>query len=324
MHLESHQPIDSRQLRAFVALARTGSFTLAARELFLSQSAVSHSMKALERDVGCRLFDRVGRKVLLTQAGETLLYSAEKVMKEMGEARRALQSLGKWGSKRLRIGASTTACQYILPKVLRGFKDQFPNSLITIEPANTGQSLELLRNNRVDLALTLEPAAEDAFEFRPLFSDSLVLLVSPAHPWARAGRVRREEIPKQNYILYKRESYTFRLIEGYFREEKMVLNTVMDLGSMEAIKELVKLGLGVSILAPWIAQEELKEGSLVALAPGKRKLQRHWGILHWRQRRLNLPEETFIRLCGEVTAELSQPGRPEVTAETQVESQPDC
>ena len=90
-------PIDSRQLRAFAALSRTGSFTLAAKELFLSQSAVSHSMKALETDVGCRLFDRVGKKVLLTQAGEALLHHTEKILQEMAAARAGLEQLGKWG-----------------------------------------------------------------------------------------------------------------------------------------------------------------------------------------------------------------------------------
>src|SRR5437868_13164763 len=113
-----NQPLNSRQLRAFVTLVRTGSFTLAAKELYLSQSAVSHSMKALEQDVGCRLLDRVGKTVLLTQAGEQLLQRTEKILREMGEARQELHHLSKWGKGRLRIGASTTACQHILPAVL--------------------------------------------------------------------------------------------------------------------------------------------------------------------------------------------------------------
>src|SRR5882762_2824663 len=112
-----NHPLDSRQLRAFATLARTGSFTLAAKELYLSQSAVSHSMKALEQDVGCRLLDRMGKKVMLTQAGEHLLQHAEKILQEMSSARASLEQLGKWGHGRLRIGASTTACHYILPTV---------------------------------------------------------------------------------------------------------------------------------------------------------------------------------------------------------------
>src|SRR5436305_4592117 len=100
-------PFDLRQLRAFCVLARTGSFTAAARELHLTQSGVSHSMKALERDIGCRLLDRLGKKVLLTQAGEQLLQHAAKILQEMDNARQSLAHLGKWGRGRLRLGAST-------------------------------------------------------------------------------------------------------------------------------------------------------------------------------------------------------------------------
>jgi len=112
-------PLDSRQLRAFCVLARTGSFTETARELHLTQSGISHSMKALEGDVGCRLLDRLGKKVLLTQAGEQLLQHAQKILQEMESAREMLGRLGKWGRGRLRLGASTTACQHLIPTVLR-------------------------------------------------------------------------------------------------------------------------------------------------------------------------------------------------------------
>ena len=116
--------------------------------------------------------------------------------------------------------------------------------------------------------------------------------------------MERAEIPRQNYILYSKHSITFRLIEDYFRREEMVLNTVIEVGSMEATKELVKLGIGVSILAPWIAQKEIEEGSLVALPLGRKKLPRRWGILHWRGKRLTLAEETFVGLCESATMPL--------------------
>jgi len=298
-------PLDTRQLRAFVTLAKTASFTLAAKELYLSQSAVSHSMKALETAVGCRLFDRLGKKVLLTQAGETLLHHAEKILQEMTQARVSLEQLGKWGHGRLRIGASTTACQYILPAVLREFKESFSKSMIMIEPGDTLEAVEALRKNRIDLALTLEPRGEEQLEFHPLFTDELAFLIGPMHPWARQGHAVREEIPKQSYILYNKNSYTFRLVQEYFHHEDMVLNTVIELGSMEAIKELVKLGLGVSIVAPWIVQKELQERSLMSLPLGKRKLKRNWGILYWRGRRLSLAEETFVGLCKSVTEDIT-------------------
>ena len=130
-------PLDSRQLRSFAVLARTGSFTQTARELHLTQSGVSHAMKALERDVGCRLFDRVGKKAVLTLAGEQLLHHSSKILTEMANARESLGQMGKWGRGRLRLGVSTTACQHLIPPVLREFKESFPDHVITIHPGDT-------------------------------------------------------------------------------------------------------------------------------------------------------------------------------------------
>jgi len=290
-------PLDSRQIRAFCVLARTGSFTQTARELHLTQSGISHSMKALERETGCRLLDRLGKKVVLTQAGEQLLHHATKILQEMENAQDALTHLGKWGRGRLRIGASTTACQYIIPPVLREFKESFPDHVIALETSDTPGLATALLRQRIDLALSLEVEKESQLEFHPLFTDELHFIVSALHPWAQAGRVERADIPRQSYIQYSKNSVTFRLIEDYFRREQIVLNTVIEVGSMEATKELVKLGLGVSILAPWVARKEIEEGSVVALPMGRRKLQRRWGILNWRGRRLNLAEETFVGLC---------------------------
>lgn len=298
------QPLDSRQLRAFSILARTGSFTATAQELHLSQSAISHAMKALEQEIGCRLLDRMGKTVVLNQAGEQLLVHVEKVLQEMDTARAELGRLGKWGSSRLRIGASTTACQHVLPAVLREFKESFPQCAISIEPGDTPEMIDALRAHRIDLAVNLEPRREEPLEFRPLFADELVFITSPLHPWAQASKVVRDEIPRQHYILYGKGSYTFQMIERYFREEQIVLHSLLDLGNMEAIKELVKLGLGVSILAPWTARKELGEKSLVALPLGRRKLKRRWGVLHWRGRRLSLAEETFVGLCESVCAKI--------------------
>jgi len=212
-------------------------------------------------------------------------------------ARDSLTNLGKWGRGRLRIGSSITACQYVIPAVLREFKESFPEHAITIEPGDTRDLVDSLLHRRVDLALCIEPAKENQLESHRLFTDELVFIVSAMHPWAQSKKVVRAEIPRQNYILYRKSSVTSTLIEDYFREEDVVLNTVIEVGSMEATKELVKLGLGISILAPWIARKELEEGSLVQLPLGRRTLSRHWSILHWQNKRLNLAEETFIGLC---------------------------
>ena len=300
-----NDPFDNRQLRTFAVLARLGSFTQAARELHITQSGVSHAMKALEADSGCRLLDKVGKKVLLTQAGEQLLQHAEKILEENEKARESLAQLGKWGRGRLRLGATTTACQHLIPAVLREFKESFPEHVITIEPGDSPQLADAVLSQRIDLAVSLEIDKEPRLDFHPLFTDELQFIVSALHPWARNGKVERSDIPRQNYILYNKQSVTFRLIERYFQREAMVLNKMIEVGSMEATKELVKIGLGVSIIAPWIARKELEERSVVALPLGRRKLQRRWGVIQWHGKRLSLAEETFIGLCRHASAMLA-------------------
>jgi LysR family transcriptional regulator, low CO2-responsive transcriptional regulator len=210
--------------------------------------------------------------------------------------------LSQWGQSRLRVCASTTACQYILPDVIRDFQKTFPKVQLNIEPGDTTEAVDLLDQRSIDCAICLEPNREERFEFRPLFSDELLFLVGAEHPWARQGRVERNEIPDQNYVLYNKGTYTFELIEKYFRDEHISLNTVIELRSMEAIKELVKAGIGISILAPWVAETEMAERSLSAFPLGKRKLKRQWGVLHWRNPNLPLPLTQFVEACSRACA----------------------
>ena len=298
---------DTRQLLAFAELARLGSFTQAAHELNLTQSAVSHAIKSLEEQAGCRLFERSGRRVTVTQAGEQLQRHVGKILAEMKAARTGLEELSRWGHGRLRIGASTTACQYILPGVLREFKQSFPRCIISIEPGDHGQQMELLQQNQIDLALMLEPATKSELVFVPLFIDEMRFLLAPVHPWVRAGQMQRENFQDQTLILYNQTSYTFRLVKDYFRAEELPLANFLELASMEAIKELVKVGLGIGVLAPWVARAELESGALVSLPLGKRKLRRKWGVAYLRGRRLSLGEETFVGLCQTVTEEFTHP-----------------
>jgi len=302
-------------------LAHMGSFTKAAKKLSLTQSAVSHAMKALEEDLGCRLLDRVGKKVLLTQAGEQFHERAEKIFSEMVLARSEMNKLVEWGHGRLRVGAPAAACQYILPPVLREFQKQFPKCHLTINPGNSPDIMESLRNNKIDVAVTWAAASDSNVQFIPLFDDELVFMVSPDHSWAQARRIKRSEVPRQQYILFNastswqrsqspspsfsRYSGIYEQIENHFKNEGVTIKSVIDVGSMSAIKELVKLGLGITILPAWVAQDELKDKSLVALPLGRRKLKRQWGVLHWKGRSIAWAEDTFIRLCQEGAVEFA-------------------
>ena len=130
-------PLDSRQLRAFCVLARTGSFTQTARELHLTQSGISHSMKALEDDIGCRLLDRLGKKVVLTQAGEQLLQHAKRILQEMETARESLAHLGKWGRGRLRSAPAPPPASISSRRCCASSRKVFPTTPSRIEPGDT-------------------------------------------------------------------------------------------------------------------------------------------------------------------------------------------
>jgi LysR family transcriptional regulator, low CO2-responsive transcriptional regulator len=299
--------VDSRQLQAFVAVARRGSFTLAAEDLHLTQSAISHAIKVLEGDLGCSLMDRGGRRVHLTEAGERLLRHAENILREMDAVRTDLDAHSGLGRSHLRIGTSTTACQLILPQVIRQFRLSHPDCTIQLEPGDLGRQLELLRAGEADLAIGLEvpSPAGDGLAFVPLLDDELQFFVAPSHPWSKLGFIPREAIANQTLILYDRTSYTYRLMTEYFREEKVLLNKFIELSSMDAMMEVAKLGLGAAIMSPWIVRAEIKAGNLVALPLGRRKLRLRWAVAHWKGRRLAQVEETFIRICTTVAQSLN-------------------
>lgn len=302
----SAQPLGSRQLLAFTTLARTRSFTQAGRELYLTQSAISHAVKALEDDLGCRLVDRLDKEIHLTPAGEHLLHHAEKILQDMGVAREAIKQLGRWGRGRLRIAASESIRQCVLPGVLMAFQKDFPQWPFSVEPADTQTSVELIRQNRVDLAVVIAPSQAEAVDIVPLFSDELAWIVAPGHPWVTRGTAPRAEIPAQQFVFNSARSYTYRLLEKYLARESLPLKHVLELGSLEALKETVQRGLGVTALAPWTVRKELTEKKLVAVPLGKRKLRRNWCLLRSLDRKSALAEETFVRLCGEAAVELNK------------------
>ncbi len=293
------QSLDTRQLRAFISLARSGSFTQAGRELHLTQSAISHAIKAIETDLACQLFHRQGKSVHLTHHGRELLPYAETILQAMNQARASLGALDKNPRGRLSIGCTPAASQFILPTVFREFKESFPQYDIRVMPGETPQTIERLLNNEVDLAVTLRPADVSRLECHGIFEDELEFLVSPLHPWAsKAPKIK--DASGQTFIVSSRNSLNFILIQEFFLKQGVRLQHFIELGSSEAIKELAKLGLGIAIAARWIARSEIEAGQLIPVPLPKAKLRRRWVTSSLKGRPLNLAERTFVGLCEEV------------------------
>lgn len=297
---------DLRQLRAFVAVADEGSFTLAAKKLSLTQSAVSHSMRALEEGLGCRLLTRLGKKTVVTGEGEVFLGRCRRILGELELAGRELDGLRRWGQGRIRIGAPHSLCQFLLPTVLREFRDCFPRCEPTIEAGDTAQLLERLREHELDVVLGMKSGGKSGIASQSMFRDRMAFMVPPVHAWVEEGGAPTDAMESTQFIIYGRSTETHRLIEEHFGAIGARPRAPLVLGDMEAIKEMSKIGIGVGILAPWVARRELEEGSLVALPTGDPPIEREWAVFWNEDRPLSLIEETFSGIAAMVGEQLGE------------------
>ena len=289
--------MDTRLLKMFCAVADSGSLVKAAGKLHLTSSALSHGLKGLETELGCRLFERVGKKLLLNQAGEQLLAQVRPALSALDAAAESVKRLSQWGQTRLRVGAPASACQHIVPGVIREMKKTYPQLQMQVGSGDTPELVERLQDNQLDLVLGIAPPNPNGLESRAVFRDEMMLVFAPSHPWAAGRPVNTEDLRKQSFILYQRTTSTSQMVEDYFERLNIAPSTMMEIGSIEAIKELVKLNLGVSVLAPWTAHAELAKRALrMRPLPGQ-SLRRNWVMLSLAGRRLSLAEETFCRLC---------------------------
>ncbi len=299
-----NEPLDSRQLKAFVILAKTGSYTQTARQLSVTHSAISHSMRALESAAGCRLLSRMNKRVILTEAGEALLHHAWQVLEEMDRARATLNTLNKWGYWRLRLAAEPDLLDCFLTGVLAKFHHEFPRVLINFDRLNSGEARAAIEGNRADLALGEKSAADERFEFVALFADRFQVVVDRTHPWAAAGGIPRSELPQAPCILHRGLPESRRLLEAHLAGDSVALNTVAEIDSLETIKALLKQPPAFSLLPAWAVKREVAAGALVNLPFGRRPLLQTWGFSHWRGRALNHAEATFLKLCRSAVAAL--------------------
>jgi len=295
---------DVHQLKVFVAVAENLSFTRAAESLYLTQSAVSHQIAKLEQQLGVALLLRQGRAVSLTAVGQSLLTHARRVFAALEDAAAAVRQAARPDAGRLRIGATSTACQYLIPEALREFRECFPGYSLSILPGDSPVVAERLTEGSIDLAVMIRHERRSRMVYHHLFTDELGMLVSPLHPWAKSGKVDRQQLGEQRLVHYSRNSATFRLVDRYFARMRAPLHDPIELGSMEAIKELVKLGLGVSVVARWIARSEIAERSLVWLPLPGGRLKRSWCIATPSGKKLSVAEQTFIGLCQDAAGAL--------------------
>lgn len=296
-----HKPLDSKLLLNFHQIAAKQSLRQAAKTLNLTTSAVSHSLKRLEEDLGCKLFERDTRKITLTYAGQRLQKMTSHVLGELTQMRNLVSEWGDARQKSIRIGVSPIACQHILPIALRELKESFPAMNVQIRTGTSYQLHNDLIEEQVDLVICPSNKDNDKLKYVPLGKDYLEFVVNPLHPWALKGSVDIELIHLERIIVTDSDSYTFDLINNYLRTYQQTLNPFIEISNEDVIKRLVELNIGIGILPNWAIENELSVGRLKSFSLKRKKLTRFWALAHRKSHGLTFPECMLAGLVGSIS-----------------------
>jgi len=247
------------RLKVFQSVARNLSFTKASNELFISQPAITKHIKELESEFEVKLFNRAGNKIALTEAGTILFTYSEQISALHNELKFALSRLNGATEGALRVGASTTISQYIIPPMLAKFHDRFPDVNLSLISGNTDFIEQQLLKNEIDFGIVEGKPTNSDLRYSPFLSDELLVFTS-AHNSAISAAVSVDEFVKLPLVLRERGSGTLEIIENKLQEKKISpgkLNVLMYLGSTEAIKSYIKTGEGAGIVSRFAIAQEL-------------------------------------------------------------------
>ncbi len=258
--------LDAHQLNIFLVAAELENFSQAARHLNLSQPSVSAQIQSLERRLGIQLFHRSGRHISLTEAGQALLPLAREMVHYSIHIEETMASLTGDVFGRLKLGCSTAAGKYILPRLTARFLDQHPKVQVTCGVTTRRAALEALLDGTIHLAVSSAREFGKKIEYYPFTTDQVVLVVPFDHPWAAQGQIEPQELLTEKFILREETAGTRRTLEqglakhGIFVDQ---LQTVMVMGNSEALRTAVEEKIGVSFISRLVASAGISLGQIV-------------------------------------------------------------
>ncbi|MGH8137264.1 MAG: LysR substrate-binding domain-containing protein [Steroidobacteraceae bacterium] len=275
-----------RQMKVFAAVARHLSFTRAARELHLTQPAVSQQVKLLEQEVGLPLFEKIGRRVQLAPAGEELLRYARQAIELLREATESLAAMR--GLKRgvLKLGAVSTA-KYFAPSLLSAFTPAYPEVTIKFGVGNREDIIKQMAANEIDLVIMGRPPRELDTIAEPFAKHPLIIIAPPEHPLAAKRRIQLKQLAAQQFLIREEGSGTRASMEHVFRERHVPFRVSMEVSSNETIKQAVMAGMGISFISAHTVGLELAARKLVSLDVVGLPIVRDWYVIHLREKRLS-------------------------------------
>jgi DNA-binding transcriptional LysR family regulator len=292
--------MDYDQLASFLEVAKLQSFSLAAEKLFRTQPAISAQIRLLEQECGEKLFDRGGKKVALTPAGEILHRYATQMLNLHKEALQSIAELNKTPRGKLYIGANEATCLYVLPKTFAKFKQQYPLVQISIYRNFSHKILQKVHEGAVDLGIVTLPQNAENMEIIPVFRDEVQVVVPKDHVLAKKRSVTVEEFSHYPLILPK-TGHTRVMLDRMLRDYRNNIQISMELASVETIKKFVGAGLGISLISRTYAQPEVAAGVLKLVPLEGQTLYRELGLIYRRDRHHSLPAKVFIEVVREST-----------------------
>ena len=268
-------PLDSAKLQTFMTIVQEGGFTKAAERLNLTQPTVSQQIAVLERHIGAALFDRQPRRLRLTEAGETLLRYAERILALSEEALHSTREAADLAQRTIRLGVGHTLAIYLLPDLLRQLRERHPAVETRIQVGNTADLLTATADGQVDLALVGSPADQPQLTITPFMDDELVVIIPPDDPWRDRSGVTPADLRTRPLLTRERGSALHASVRAMLGDEHLDSPQVIILGETEAIKRSVEAGLGIALVQGIAIQRETAQGFLHAIplldAPNQRR-----------------------------------------------------
>lgn len=271
--------MELQQLRTFLEVGRRGNFTAAARVLHRTQPAISASIRGLERELGHRLFVRRRRGVVPTEVGLRLLRRAEDWLREMEGTIEEVRTWGGLERGHLRLGTTDIPATHWLPPLLRSFLRRYPGIQLTVNVEGSQTLVEQVLRGDLELALVTLPVGQEDLEVRPLHSEPLVVVAPKRHALSGKRHASLERLSREPLILHKPDSVTRRSIEAMFRSRGLLPRISMEISHPEAIKRLVRVGLGLSVLPESMVKEDLRRKLLGRVGVGRWRLERRSGLV---------------------------------------------
>lgn len=282
------------QLRTFCEIADTLNFTKASERLNLTQSAVSHQIKALEDELGVRLFVRGKRGVKLTDAGRSAIESARTILNEAESMRQQVAGREQALAGSVRVAAATQALVYLFAPLFEDFMDSHDSvELVFRTTANTEQTIDDILEGVADVGFASMAVYSPALEVLDLFSDELVLVVGKKHSLASKKEIRSSEVEKERWVLFERGASIRRATDDFFKKVQVKPEKALESNDTYFVKLMVEHGLGVSLMPSWAVREEVKTGKLAQVRIKGHELKRSVAMVSLRGSK-SAPIRAFI------------------------------